>query len=252
MKASLEYSNKKYTVDLSEPIDISIPLDTLEDRVSAWYVPPVSIDVVRTEAFTGAVAEGGSANFRNISFNPHGNGTHTECVGHISKEVYSINKALREFFFWAELVTIQPREMENGDRIILWEDLKKTICCQNITALIIRTSPNVKEKLYRQYSQTNPPYVEEKAMQQLINMGINHFLIDLPSVDREFDEGKLSAHHAFWEHPHNTNMARTITELIYVPDDVSNGLYLLNLQIASFENDASPSKPVLYKPNCFD
>ena len=39
----------------------------------------------------------------------------------------------------------------------------------------------------------------------------------------------------------------TITELIYVNDSVSNGTYLLNLQIASFENDASPSKPILYK-----
>ena len=38
----------------------------------------------------------------------------------------------------------------------------------------------------------------------------------------------------------------TITELIYVNDSVSNGTYLLNLQIASFENDASPSKPILY------
>ncbi|MGO3156445.1 MAG: cyclase family protein, partial [Mesonia sp.] len=28
---------------------------------------------------------------------------------------------------------------------------------------------------------------------------------------------------------------------------VEDGNYLLNLQIASFHNDASPSKPVLYK-----
>jgi hypothetical protein len=27
---------------------------------------------------------------------------------------------------------------------------------------------------------------------------------------------------------------------------VKDGAYLLNLQIASFENDASPSKPILY------
>ena len=39
----------------------------------------------------------------------------------------------------------------------------------------------------------------------------------------------------------------TITELIYVPDDIPDGLYLLNLQIASFEIDVSPSKPVLYQ-----
>ena len=249
MIASLEHSNKKYNIDLSQAIDISIPLDTLKKRVSAWYVPPVRIDAVRTEEFTGAVNEGGSVNFRDICFNPHGNGTHTECVGHIAQEVYSINKALKKFFFWAEVITVQPKKMENGDQVILWKDLENLLCCENISALIIRTSPNENEKLFRQYSQTNPPYVEEKAMQQLIKRGINHFLIDLPSVDREFDEGKLAAHHAFWEHPHNTNMERTITELIYVPDSVADGLYLLNLQIASFENDASPSKPVLYLPH---
>jgi hypothetical protein len=38
----------------------------------------------------------------------------------------------------------------------------------------------------------------------------------------------------------------TITELIFVEEKVLDGSYLLNLTIASFENDASPSKPVLY------
>ncbi len=35
--------------------------------------------------------------------------------------------------------------------------------------------------------------------------------------------------------------------MIYVNKDVQDGSYMLNLQFASFENDASPSKPVLYK-----
>ena len=43
-----------------------------------------------------------------------------------------------------------------------------------------------------------------------------------------------------------TNLNRTITELIYVPEEVTDRQYLLNLQIAPFENDASPSKPILY------
>lgn len=243
-----QFNGINYSLDLSKPIDISIPLDTLEERVSAWYVPPVHIDAVRTEQFVGSVAEGGSVNFRNITFNPHGNGTHTECVGHISEEVYSINKTLNKFFFWAELVTIEPRELSNGDQVIVWEDLEKKLQFSNANALIIRTLPNTEEKVFRQYSQSNPPYLEEKVMENLIQKGIDHFLIDLPSVDREFDEGKLAAHHAFWEHPKKTNLQRTITELIYVPETVMDGLYLLNLQIAPFENDASPSKPVLYIP----
>ena len=77
--------------------------------------------------------------------------------------------------------------------------------------------------------------------------GVNHLLLDLPSVDREDDGGKLLAHHAFWKYPQATRRQATITELIFVPDSIVDGTYLLNLQIASFENDASPSKPVLYK-----
>jgi hypothetical protein len=72
-------------------------------------------------------------------------------------------------------------------------------------------------------------------------------------VDREEDEGKLLAHKAFWKVKDVNNLnddARlhcTITEMIFVEDEIQDGSYILNLQIASFENDASPSKPILYK-----
>jgi hypothetical protein len=35
--------------------------------------------------------------------------------------------------------------------------------------------------------------------------------------------------------------------MIFVNNEVKDGSYILNLQMASFENDASPSKPVLYQ-----
>ena len=84
-------------------------------------------------------------------------------------------------------------------------------------------------------------------MEYIVEQGIEHLLIDLPSVDRESDEGKLLAHKAFWKFPNQIREQSTITELIYVPNKVKDGLFLLNIQIASFEIDASPSKPVLYK-----
>lgn len=247
MHVILNNSQEKYKVDLSKPIDISMPLHTHKDNPSAWYVAPPVIEPVRTEQFTGSVKEGGSVNFRNIFFNPHGNGTHTESVGHIATEVYSINQILKTFFFTAELISIEPEHLENGDLIIRWEQIKSSLHCEGSEAIVIRTLPNTAQKLSRQYSNTNPPYVEAKAMTELIKLGIKHFLIDLPSVDKELDEGKLAAHHAFWEYPETINLERTITELIYVPSAIADGEYLLNLQIASFENDASPSKPVLYR-----
>lgn len=246
MEAILKINDKQYKIDLSKPIDLSIPLHSGKDNVSAWYVNPVKIEPVMTEQFTGSVKLGGSVNFRNISFNPHGNGTHTECVGHISSEDYSINNCLKTFFFLAQVVSINPDKLSNGDDIITLSQIEKLDIVNNTKALVIRTLPNSKSKKSKQYSNTNPPYIEASAMKYLTSMGIEHFLIDLPSVDREFDDGKLEAHHAFWEYPHNTKLNRTITELIYVPDSCTDGNYLLNLQIASFENDASPSKPILY------
>jgi arylformamidase len=246
MKSNITISKIEYKVDLGEPIDISMPLHVGRDNPSAWYVAPPTIEPVRTEQFIGAVAEGGSVNFRNIFFNPHGHGTHTECVGHIANEVYSINKTLTQFFFLAELISVVPEKQENGDEIITWEQIRSALHNENNQAIVIRTLPNYSEKLSKQYSNTNPAFIEAKAMTELIALGIEHFLVDLPSVDKEMDGGVLAAHHAFWEHPEKTNLNRTITELIYVPEEVTDRQYLLNLQIAPFENDASPSKPILY------
>ena len=76
---------------------------------------------------------------------------------------------------------------------------------------------------------------------------MRHLLLDLPSVDPEHDGGALAAHKAFWGLPDRPRHGATITELIAVPDTAEDGLYLLNLQTAALENDASPSRPILIK-----
>lgn len=245
-----------FQIDLSKPIDISIPLSNTDANPIAWYIEQPEIKPVVFGDWIGKVSEGSSTNFNNILFNPHGHGTHTECLGHITREFYSINQCLREFFFMAELVSVQP-EVQGEDLVIT---LNNILTALHVTlklgvpkaALIIRTLPNSAEKRTKKYSNTNPPYLEEAAAVFIRESGIKHLLIDLPSVDKEQDEGKLVAHKAFWnvKDVHHLNadarMDCTITEMIFVADEVPDGSYLLNLQIASFENDASPSKPLLY------
>jgi arylformamidase len=247
MFTTINHKGKIYKADLSLPIDISIPLRAGEENVNAWNAAPIRIEPVRVGEWVGEVSLGGSVNFRNIAFNPHGNGTHTECVGHISKEHYSINQVLKKFFFIAEAISILPDELPNGDHVITAEHIKNCLEDKYPEALVIRTISNPASKMDMQYSGTNPPYLTEDAMRLIVALGIEHLLIDLPSVDKEKDEGKVATHHIFWDYPKNTQLHKTITELIYVPNDVLDGSYLLNLQIASFENDATPSKPVLYK-----
>lgn len=248
MIATIFHAGKEYKVDFFQPIDLSMPLSTEASATSAWYVTPMKLEPVRMGDWIGDVNEGGSVNFRTIVFNPHGNGTHTECVGHISKEFVTINSHLKRFLFVAELITILPFETPEGDFVITRKQLEVLLPKGTRTeAVIMRTLGNSPMKLHVNYSNTNPPYLLEEAIAYLNELQVEHLLIDLPSVDKEQDGGKLAAHHAFWQYPHNTQKNKTITELIYVPNEVVDGTYLLNLQIAPFENDASPSKPIIYK-----
>ncbi len=248
MIATIFHRGKEYRVDLFKPIDISIPLHTGDDCVSAWYVEPMKLEPVVMGDWIGDVKKGGSVNFRTITFNPHGNGTHTECVGHISKEDFTINKSLERFFFIAELITVLPFQLENDDFVITRKQLQAQINAhEKPEAIVIRTLGNNMSKMSRNYSNTNPPYLQKDAIEFLNEVGVQHLLIDMPSIDREIDAGQLEAHHAFWNYPADPQIHKTITEFIYVPNEIHDGTYLLNIQIAPFENDASPSKPVLYK-----
>lgn len=240
------FLNQHQFIDTDKGLDISLPLSNDEHNPRAWYVDPPTMEPVRANGFVGAVDEGGSVNFRNIFFNPHGHGTHTECLGHITKEVYSINQHLKSAFFKAKVISLTPEDRD-GDLVLTKQQLELAMDNERTEALVIRTLPNSLSKKEQNYSATNPPYLEVEACAVLHQLGVDHLLIDLPSVDREEDGGKLAFHHAFWQVPEFPQFHKTITELIYVSDTIKDGTYILNLQTAPFENDATPSRPVLFE-----
>ncbi|GAA0874285.1 cyclase family protein [Wandonia haliotis] len=245
----LRISHNEY-IETSEGIDLSIELTNKTHNPRAWYVDLPEFEPVRANGFTGSVAEGGSVNFRNIAFNPHGHGTHTECLGHISREVESINTHLKEFWFTAQVITVTPRKRHHPDEgvednVITLDQIQKSAEI-HAEAIIIRTLPNPESKKSAIYSGTNPPYFDAEIADYLVSRGVKHLLVDLPSVDREVDAGVLDFHHRFWCYPNTPRFDATITELIYVPETVNDGIYMLNLQVAAFDNDAAPSRPVLF------
>jgi kynurenine formamidase len=193
----------------------------------------------------GRVSEGASVNFNTITFNPHAHGTHTECVGHISEKEYSVNGQLSHYFYTAQVISVTP-ESVGDDFVISAIEIKSLLRGDLPEALVIRTLPNSPEKKSKHWSHTNWPYLEEEAARYLRVSGVKHLLVDLPSVDKEKDEGALLAHKAFWNYPDAPRMDATITEFVFVPNSIADGTYLLNLQLAAFENDAAPSRPVLY------
>jgi len=246
MKFSSHLGNKKINIDFSSPIDISIPLIFSKKKLTAWGMPFPIKDAVKIGNWIGRVKEGGPVNFNNIWFNPHAHVTHTECYGHISIDEKNINTIQKDFFFFSKLITVKPEKKEND--LIISKNLisDKINNIFELDTLIIRTLPNKYTQKNKSYSEQNPPYLTEDCILYIKNLGVKNLLIDLPSIDKEKDEGEVRNHKLFFDSLNGGNK-NTITELIYVPDEVLDGEYLLNLQFMPIENDAAPSRPVLFK-----
>jgi kynurenine formamidase len=236
--------------DLKYPIDISIPLLFDGPQPNAFGVGIASAEEL------GDTREDSSVNFERYTLVPHCNGTHTECVGHITHERISVLDCLKDVFIPAILISVSP-EFSGEDLVISEKEIDRALDAvgsQIDTALIVRTLPNDSSKLSRTYDADYiPPYFTGEAMQLIVDRGFEHLLVDLPSIDRIFDDGELANHRIFWnvepgkfEINGQTRINSTITELIYVPNEVADGEYLLNLQIAPFATDAAPSRPILF------
>lgn len=239
-KATLQLGPRAYKLNLSEGIDISLPVSR-EEGPNAFYLHEAEFTTVEAGGFVGSVKRGGSCNVEDVHFSPHGNGTHTECAGHIANEPIYIKDILPDGLLLARLISVRPE-----DGRIRAESISDNIGEENPQAVVVRTLPNSNEKRSRNYSGGNPTYFAAGAIHVLNRMGVKHLLTDLPSLDKE-DDNKLLAHHAFFKEGDGWNKQKTVTEMVFVPDTVPDGLYALNLQIAAFESDAAPSRPVLYK-----
>ena len=240
-----------------EAFDLSIPLRFNGPQPNAWGVPIAAAEAVAAGEMIGDTRRGGSVNFERYSFIPHCSGTHTECVGHITHERISIRVCLQDVLMPALLVSVSPEVSITGDSVISGNSLAEVIADRNVRvpALIVRTLPNGDWKATAEYGERNvPPYFAQEAMDLIVELGFKHLLVDLPSIDRIFDGGRLVNHRKFWNvdagshdvHP-QTRINSTITELIYVPDEAEDGGYLLNLQLAPFESDCAPSRPILLR-----
>lgn len=257
-------------------IDISIPLKFNGSQPNLYGVEPARSTPVEAGDLVGDTRLGGSCNFEQITLIPHCNGTHTECVGHVTNKRITVRDCLQDVFIPAVLVSVEPEkgqesdekytvELSETDQLLTRKILRSAGVAGGANsssaainsaaqALIIRTLPNDDSKLSRTYDDIIPPFFSTEAMGYILELGFKHLLVDLPSIDRLFDEGRLSNHRIFWnvelrsfETNANTRIDSTITELIYVPNDIEDGEYLLNLQIAPFESDASPSRPILFR-----
>jgi arylformamidase len=267
MKLNFNIGEQHYTFNSNNYCDISIPLQFNGEQPNIYDVEKAESQAYEKDGFVGDTRRGGGCNFEKILMITHCNGTHTECIGHLTHKRFSIQEQLKDSLIPASLISVSPNKASNHpdkyepakeeeDWFISKEMLEEAMV-KHITgfnkALIIRTIPNEHSKTKRRYMEMEPPYFSLEAMAFLVGLGVDHLLVDVPSVDRTFDEGKLNAHHIFWnikagthEASSKTHLYKTITEMIFVPDEIADGNYLLNLQIAPFVADAAPSRPLIY------
>ena len=266
----LEIGNREIQVDTQRPIDISIPLLFDGEQPEFFGAPTAKRETLSIDDFTGDTREGGSCNVATYSLTPHCNGTHTECLGHIVHDEMHVPDTVPGGLFPATLITLEPqtaaRSRESSlpnprptDRMITAKAIKTAL--EDFSdelmypALIIRTMPNSESKAAMKYRADDPPpFLSIEAASLLVELDVQHLLVDVPSVDRMDDGGRLTAHHVFWEIPpferdraSSTRDHCTITEMIYVTDVVPDGYYLLDLQMPPFMADAAPSRPLIYQ-----
>jgi arylformamidase len=261
---------QRYIARLDQPQRLHLPL---QFDVAAHRSPqPNHFGAPRARAwplqlggFTGDTRQGGSCNALTVELTPHCNGTHTESAGHLTRERLSVDELLDDALLPATLVSITPAAAGEGsegarhslsadDRVITAAALDRALNSFPVTpALVLRTLPNTAVKCSRTYEGISPaPFLTLEAARWIVDRGVRHLLVDMPSLDRAHDEGYLGAHRVFWgmsagaDSPATSRRGCTVTEMIYAADSVADGLYLLNLQVAPFDLDAAPARVVVY------
>jgi kynurenine formamidase len=244
---TVEIAGRRWRVG-ADGHDISIPLTFNAAQPTFFGAPPAAADAVVAGSFVGDVRRGGSCNCSSHTLTPHCNGTHTECIGHVTAERLSVRDHSADHFSPALLISV--RSAPTLTRAALEAAVAPHVL-SHYRALVVRTLPNARDKLERNYDRAPAPYFDAEAMRWIVSNGITALVVDMPSVDRG-DDAQLTTHRIFWGLPPDgssaaqaTRPSATVTELAFIDDSIPDGHYLLNLQVAPFVADAAPSRPIL-------
>jgi arylformamidase len=266
--AWLEWQGRTLAFDAAAAHSLALELD-FDGRAPQWFGAPAPVcHALHAGNFSGRVSSGASCNASTVSLTPHCDGTHTEGVGHLTRERHDARDAVPTGYVAALLLTVTPqpasvsgesaRPAPRSDDLLITRRALLAAWPQPLpfapAALIVRTLPNDDAKRTRDYTHQSAAYLSLAAAQWLVERGIEHLVLDVPSADRADDEGQLGAHRVFFGlEPGATALATaqrpycTITELAYVPDALPDGPWLMQLQIPALAGDALPSRPLLYR-----
>lgn len=250
MAIEISWNHRRYRASAAVASDVAIPLTFDGSGPRAFGTDAATAVPLAVGEFTGRVDNGASCNASVLHVTPHGNGTHTETVAHLAADGPAVPALLNGGWMPAWLASV-----EAGCGAIEADALAPALDrarAAGASALLVRTRPNTAEKLTREYpGAATPPWFTEGAARAVADANIEHWLVDLPSLDR-MDDTSLPAHRAFFGLPGGARSARaarrrfcTVTEMIYVADELADGLYLLDLQVPRWALEAVPSRPLL-------
>ena len=265
--ARLDIDGIALLADLAAGANLGRLLGFLGPQLRCFNAPVAVSRPLQTAAFTGRVERGGSCNCSVLTLTPHANGTHTECVGHLTTQSVDVFRAVPQRLLIATLLTVEPElaadSLESttpkphaNDLLITRAALERAWPAPPVDRLtgrsaVIRTLPNAPDKFIEDSEAA--PFLSAQAADWLVSRGIDHLVLDVPSADRCSDDGAMTAHRILFGMPPGSTLLSdamrrdcTITELAYVPDTVADGWYFLSLQIPAIAGDAVPSRPVLY------
>ena len=274
MKIILTNNETQYQLRFDKAVSISIALDFAGKQPNHFGVPLANKKTYEANGFIGDTSRDGSCNVTTINTTPHCNGTHTETVHHIVDQQVLINEVIPKRPLIAALVTVKPKpskgigqsyrpDLKETDTVITSTMLERAFAVSSgktnssdklpLDALIVRTLPNENNKRYFYYGDDRQPaFFTIEAIDWIIEKGFDHLLVDMPSVDKMYDEGKLTCHHRFWNVPESSHSLtelswthKTITEMVYVSNEIMDGIYGLVIHVPNFCLDAAPSNPIL-------
>lgn len=253
----MAHNSGELEVDYSAATSLALELDFDAIHPRHFGAPPASSTPFRTVGFEGEVVLGASCNCRSITLIPHCNGTHTESVGHLTLQQEPLHRFVPFAPIPALLLTVRPRRAEDvnedtepppqrGDLLLTRVDLLaawQEHADFSARALLLRSAADIRG--------ANPPYLSRQLADELVRRHIEHLVVDLPSVDRSQDQGRLTAHRIFFGLPPDstdrdlaTRPHCTITEFAHYPATLRDGRCALQLQIPAFSGDAVPSRPI--------
>ena len=291
IKISIELQNASYQISIEKSWSLAIPVNFNQpsQQPNHFSANAALSCPMQAGGFIGDTKQGGSCNVNELTINPHCNGTHTESIAHICD--FSMDNIIEEAgqcksraltlaqhslpaLMPCAVISITPKlaiksgenyspEFDVDDLIISCSALKQTLASyhdEQLQVLVIRTLPNTSNKRQQAYNSDNQPvFFSREAILYLNERGVEHLVVDVPSIDRLHDDGLMTCHHLFWQvdegsHQVNENslINKTITEMAFIGDEVDDDFYFINIQTPAFHNDAAPSRPVLFSAKEFN